>query len=285
MNKKIISLLCLTVSTGLLSDIAVPNHAATIQQAIQYGIKNLLTQKKTKSRSKYHYAFTDKNVLFNGMKEFKKINITAENNSVTIYMQENEETNQDVTLIGLPSGIPSVNLYPENNNGIFIEVLTDTEFRRLPNHNLRVTKKNMTDSEDGFVEWGIFNNKRVLFAPIGYKSPAIQLPEDATTHLIEEGAYVDTDLALNGICLINGIVYVIADLQDVTIHLNEATWLMNANDFATCALVLLANEGLKITIQVDENMEWRSHLNAPFYVVQAGPGKVEVKIVANENNN
>lgn len=284
MNKVILSVLCVAVSTQLLGDETTTNYISPIAQEIQFGLNNLLTKPTRNSKSKYHYAFTDQNVVFSDQIEFKKIDITAENNNIVLYMTEDEQTNQDVNFIGLPSGTPSFNLYPKNNNGIYIEVLADTEYRRLPRHSLRIVKKGISSSEEGFVEWDIFNNKRVLFAPIGYKSTTIELPEDATTHIIQEGSYVDTNITLSGICLIDGVVYIIADTQDITVHLNKETWLMNANNTNTCALVFLANVDRKITIKVDENMEWRSHLNAPFYVVQGGPGKVEVKIVANDND-
>lgn len=284
MNKILLSLLFFAANTQLLGDETTTNYVSPIAKEIQFGLDNLLTKPTRSSNAKYYYTFTDQNVVFSNQIEFKKINITAENNNIALYMVQDEQTGQDVNFIGLPSGTPSFNLYPKKNHGIYIEVLTDTEFIRVPHHNVRVTKKAISDSEDGFVEWDILNNKRVLFAPIGYKSTSIELPEDATTHIIEEGSYVDNDLTLNGICLVNGAIYVVADTQDVTVHLNKETWLMNANDTDTCALILLANVDRKITIKVDEKMEWRSHLNAPFYVVQAGPGKVEVKIVANDND-
>lgn len=284
MNKKIVSLMCLSISTGLLSDVTIADHTSAIEKAIQYGLDTLLTKPTRSPNSKYHYTFTDQNVVFTNQIEFKKIDITAENGNVILYITQDEQTNQDVNLIGLPSGTPSFNLYPKNDKSIYIQVLANTEFRRVPYHNLRITKKPISASADGFVEWIISNNKRLLFAPIGYKSTAIELPENTSTNIIEAGSYIDTNITLNGICLIDGTVYVVADTQDVTLHLNKETWLMNANNTNTCALILLANVDRKITIKVDENLEWRSHLNAPFYVVQGGPGKVEVKIVANDND-
>lgn len=287
MNKLIITSMCFTLVTHIMGDgNTVSEHISTVAKEIQYGIDNLLTKVNSaprKNRSKYIYEFTDQNVIIEGLLEFKKIKITAENTAVEIFTVANETTGEGVTLIGYPDHSPSFKLYPENGNPIFLNILTDTEFKRLPKHNLRIKKDYSFGNEPSFVQWGIANNHRVLFSPTGYKSSSLDLPVDIATHLIE-GQYVDTDITLNGICLINGVVYIVADTQDVTIHLNEYTWLMNATDEIQCALILLANVDRKITFVVNESMEWRSHLNAPFIVVQGGPGKIEVKIVADDND-
>jgi hypothetical protein len=289
MTKTIASLFCLSLAIQLIGEENThtpksPERVSELAEKIQYGVDNLLTTTNTKGlrHNSYTYHFIDQDVFISNTIEFKKISITAENTSVEVAMVPNEETNEGVTLIGLPHHKPKFTLHPNNGFPIFVDVFVNTEFRRLPRHDFKISK-DFSNDFNSFVQWTLFNNQRVLFSPVGFKTPGLELPENPTNHLIQ-GQFVDTNLILNGVCLIDGIVYIVADNQDVTIRLNEVSWLMNATDAYECALILITNVDRKITFVVDEAMEWRSHLNVPFFVVQGGLGKIEVKIVADDND-
>ncbi|HTM06052.1 MAG TPA: hypothetical protein VL201_02330 [Patescibacteria group bacterium] len=262
------------------------DRVSELADKIHYGLDNLLTKTSDteiiRHNPPYIYHFIDQNVFISDTIEFKKISVTAENISVEVAMVAGEESNEGATLIGLPHHKPKFILHPNNGYPIFVDIFINSEFRRLPRHDLKIAK-DYTNDFSSYVQWTLFDNQRLLFSPVGFKTSGLELPEDATNHLVQ-GQFVDTDLLLNGICLIDGIVYIVADNQDVTIRLKEISWLMNSTDMYQCALILIANVNRKITFVVDEAMEWRSHLNTQFFIVQAGPGKVEVKIVADDND-
>lgn len=253
-----------------------------LTELIQNGVNSLLTKPDVaRSSRKHDYEFTNENLNIFGTVELNKFTINAIDTHVNVDMESsNEEAPEDVIFIGLPHHTPKFSLYPDDCGAIFVNVYQNTEFRRLPCHTFRVRKK--SSGWNDFVQWTIVNNQRVLFAPVGFKCGPLELPLDPVTHIVE-GEFVNTDLDLDGICLIRGQVYIVADNQDVCININKDTVLMNEGNELD-SLILLANWDRKITFLVDESMQWRSHLELPFYVVQAGPGKIEFKIVAHEED-
>jgi len=256
------------------------NPQAALLTLVQNGIDTLLTKPDKGTRwAPYEFSYTNKDVNFDGTIELKKLTINATQTEVNIAMVSIDDASEDVRFVGLFDG-PEIRLNSENGYPIFINVYQNTEFRRLPDHTFRI-KANSTNTYYGAVIWTMYYNQRILFAPIGYKcGGSVTLPEDPTTNIVS-GEFVDTNVILNGTCLISGPVFIVADYEDVTVTLDVNSVLMNqGNGEYEDALIILANEGRKVTIIVNETLQWRSHLNLPFCVVQGGPGEIEIQIVA-----
>ncbi|QQR53329.1 hypothetical protein IPH25_00480 [bacterium] len=226
-----------------------------------------------------NFNFTNEPVSFSGIVELKTMRFNAQDTDMFISSEkELSDPELDTTFIGNNDHKSKIVFTGTNEHRFLFAINNNTEFRRLPFHNLEIIKKPTISA----VQWTIVNNQRVLFSPVGNR--AITLPEDTISRTFSGATIVDEDINLEGLCLVDGLCAFLADTQDVHIRLNNPVTLMNANDTNQSVLFLGANVGQTLYVHIDYPLQFRSHLDTPFYVLPIGPGTVKFIIQHAANN-